>query len=379
MRRKGSWSEATYTSRSTEAKTRGTATYEGEDRVLQGKGLDPLIDPSKYGVIRESNNLLVPDGKEFVLQFGVALPVETDLDTTGSMGGNVDVAFGVLPKVQDLLVKGSGAILKRYHTQIATGIIQDRGDRYPYLRSMFEPDNEVERQMGLLVPERGGGDATEDYQLGLFAAAYLTKTSIMQYGLKGYYFIVGDQRGRDEFDQNVLKQVFGPTVLEKAFGSRPPQSLPSIAEAAKKVIANWHVFFLQVGELPPITRWWANILGSDRVVNLPQTEDLAEVQACIIGLTEGVLDLRSAADFLNDSKRNLDQKVASSRIVMTIGDIPIGLQTTYSNFNRIPAAGSRFKSREDIWPISVKEPKPAKSIKTGEPSKKGDGKSNWKL
>ena len=90
--------------------------------------------------------------------------------------------------------------------------------------------------MGLLVPERGGGDATEDYQLGLFAVAYLTKTSIVRYGLKGYYFIVGDERGRDMLEQKVLEQVFGPTVMEKAFGSRPPQSLPSTTEIRREAV-----------------------------------------------------------------------------------------------------------------------------------------------
>ena len=200
MREKGDWSRATYRDTETKTKKFGSATFVGEERARQGKGLDSLIDPSQRGVIRESNNLLVPDGDEFILKFGVAMPVETDFDTTGSMGGNVDVAFAVLPKVQGLLVQGANAVLRRYHTQIATGVIQDRLDRFPYQRSQFEPDNEVERQMGLLVPERSGGDSTEDYQLGLFAAAHLTSTSITRYGLRGYYFVVGDEIGRDSLD-----------------------------------------------------------------------------------------------------------------------------------------------------------------------------------
>lgn len=376
MREKGSWSDATYKSRATEAKVRKTATYEGEDRARQGKPLDPLVDPSKYDVVRGSNNLLVPDGDEFVLQFGVAMPVETDLDTTGSMGQNVNIAFGVLPKVQNLLVQGVNAVLRRYHTQIATGIVQDRTDQYPYLRSMFEPDNEVERQMGLLVPERSGGDSTEDYQLGLFAAAYLTKASITQYGLKGYYFVVGDEQGRDQLDLRVLKQVFGPTVLEKAFGSRPPQSLPSTAEVAKRVLENWHVFFLQVNDVLYTPKWWSKLLGEERLIPLPRTEDIAEVQACIIGLTEGVLDKQSAVDFLSKSKVD---RAKSAKIVEAVSNIPVGLQTTYPNFNKIPSAGSRFKGREDIWSIETKEPKRSKTTdKPANPSGKSK-KDDWKL
>ena len=78
MRKKGGWFDVTYKVRADEAEARGSATFEGEQRARQGQGLDPLVDPAKYGVIRESNNLLVPDGEEFVLQFGIAMPDETD-------------------------------------------------------------------------------------------------------------------------------------------------------------------------------------------------------------------------------------------------------------------------------------------------------------
>lgn len=383
MREKREWSETTYRSSKSEADKRGSSTFRGEERAQRGEGLDPLIDPAKYGAVREACNLLVPDGKEFILKFGVAMPVESDLDTTGSMGGNVDIAFRVLPKVQNLLVQGTRAVLRRYHTQIATGVIQDQGDTFPYQRSQFEPDNEVERQMGILVPERSGGDAPEEYQLSLFAAAYLSQTDIRKYGLKGYYFIVGDEEGRDRLDQRLLKQVFGASVLEKAFGTNPPQSLPSAVEVAKKALEDWHIFFLQVGANENTVKWWTKLLGRERVIRLPKTEDLAEVQACIIGLTEGVLDLRSAADFLGDSKRDIDKKTMLARIVMAIGNIPVGLQATYPNFARIPSIGARFRSRDDIWPMDadVKTGKSKPFKKEPKAPKTGDKKEDddWKI
>ncbi|MDP3792354.1 MAG: hypothetical protein Q8Q89_01355 [bacterium] len=379
MRSKGAWSDTTYKSKVDEVKSRGgSATFEGEERARQGKALDPLVDPSKYTDQnkRGSNTLLVPEGDEFVAPYGTAIPVQSDLDTTGSMGGNVDVAFGVLPKVQNLLIQGENAVLKRYHTQIATGIVQDRTDKYPYLRSMFEPDNEVERQMGLMVPQRAGDDATEDYQLGLFMVAYLTRASITNYGLKGYYFVVGDQRGRDKLDQRVLEQVFGKDVLERAFSSRPPQNLPSTEEVAKAVLKNWHVFFLQVNQNSNTTSWWIKLLGRDRVIQLPRTEDIAEVQACIIGLTEGVIDMQTAVDFLDASKSD---RAKSARIVEAVSDVPIGLQATYPNFNKIPLAGSRFKSRDDIWPIGTSVPKKEKTRPSGKAKKDDKKDKDWKI
>lgn len=373
MRKKGSWSDATYRSTVEEVRKSGSATYVGEERARQGKELDPLVDPSKYDVVRGSNNLLVPDGDEFVLQFGVAMPVETDFDTTGSMGQNVDVAFKVLPRVQGLLVQGKNAVLRRYHTQIATGIIQDKDDTYPYLRSMFEPDNEVERQMGLLVPERLGQDAPEEYQLGLFAAAYLTKATIRRYGLKGYYFVVGDETGREKLNLKLLERVFGPKVMEKAFGSKPPQSLPTTRDAAKKVLEDWHAFFLQVGRNSETTEWWSNLFGRERVILLPRTGDLAEVQAAIIGLTEGILNWRSAIEFLKEA----DASSRAANIIEAISQIPMGLQATYPNFDKIPMAGARFKSREAIWPIGSKK---SGSSETPAEDKKGKkGKPDWKL
>ncbi|KKS37064.1 MAG: hypothetical protein A3G49_00675 [Candidatus Sungbacteria bacterium RIFCSPLOWO2_12_FULL_41_11] len=379
MREKREWSEATYRSSKSEADKRGSSTFRGEERAQRGEGLDPLVDPAKYGAVREARNLLVPDGEEFVLKFGVAMPVESDLDTTGSMSGNVDIAFRVLPKVQNLLVQGTRAVLRRYHTQIATGVIQDQGDTFPYQRSQFEPDNEVERQMGILVPERGGGDAPEEYQLSLFAAAYLSQTDIRKYGLKGYYFIVGDELGRDRLDRRLLQQVFGASVFEKAFGPNPSQSLPSIAEVAKKALEDWHVFFLQVGANEDTVKWWTKLLGRERVIRLPKTEDLAEVQACVIGLTEGVISIETLSDALSANRAS-----EAERIARAVAGIPVGLQATYPNFTNIPSIGARFRSRNDIWPMdadaktgklksSKKEPK---APKTGD-KKKDD--ADWKL
>ncbi|MDE1970252.1 MAG: hypothetical protein KGI50_01615 [Patescibacteria group bacterium] len=378
MREKGDWSAVSYASTMKEVATRGggSSTYAGEQRVREGKGLDPLVDPRMYDVIRSSNNLLVPrDDGAFTLEFGVAMPVETDLDTTGSMGRNVDVAFSVLPKVQNLLVQGENAVLRRYHTQIATGVIQDQIDRFPYQRSQFEPDNEVERQMGLFVPEKNGGDVIEDYQLSLFALTYLTRTSIAEYGLKGYFFVLGDERGRDRTEAALLARVFGPDVFQKAFGSPQQREFPSLKEIGKKAVKDWHVFFLQVGSNVEAANWWSAILGRERVIKLPRTEDVAEIQACIIGLTEGVLDLQSAGDFLETAKVSRER---ARKVVDVLRGIPLGLQKTYANFDRIPKPGAVFASREDIWPVGGKNKVAKKDSAAAKPGANADDES-WQL
>lgn len=381
MRDKGAWSADTYKSRAATVKTRGkgSATFEGEERVRQGKGLDPLVDPKgleKYGPMRGSGNLLIPEGDVFNLKFGVAMPSQTDCDLTGSMGGNVDVFFRVQPKLQKLLNDPKTGVLRRYQTQMCTGAIQDQVDRFAYERSQFEPDNEVERQMGLLVPERGGGDSTEDYQLSMFAAAYLTDASITKYGLRGYYYMVGDADSRTKFEQGLLERVFGPKVLEVALdGSR---TMPTMDKVVKKLRSDWHHFYLNVKGSRYNRDFWSEILGKDRVVDI-QTNDLAEVQAVISGLTEGVFDLQSAVFFLKEVGRLADYE--AKRIVDTCGGIPIGLQTTFANFDKIPMAGAKFASREDIWPIGSKESSPGvKPSKESEPKPAVEKKKKgWKL
>ena len=121
-REKGSWSSATYEKTLSAVRTRGGAvTHESELRAQQTRELHPLVDPKQFGVVRQSNSLFVPDGDQFILTFGVAMPVKTDIDTTGSMGRNVDIAFAVLPKVQNLLVQGPNAVLRRYHVRHTPG------------------------------------------------------------------------------------------------------------------------------------------------------------------------------------------------------------------------------------------------------------------
>lgn len=358
-RKKVDWSGGTYAAAARVASTRGSATYEGEQRTQKGLGLDPLVDPKTHGCKRQAFNLLVPqpDGS-FKLPVGVAMPVKSAFDTTGSMGHNVDIAFQVLPKVQSLLVQSVDAVLSRYHVQIATALIQDVVDRYAHEHTEFEPDNEVERQMSLLSPDRSGGDSTEDYQLDLWYTARRIETSIVRYGLKGYYFVIGDECGRNTLDSSTIKKIYG--VDE-------PQSA-SVEEVAQEALRSWHAFFLQVGShRSHAISYWSRAFGPERVVMLPRTEDIAEVEAVVIGLTEGVIDPQTAADLLASAKVG---KENARQIVRAVSHIPLRAQADLPNFNRVPKPGDVFESREAVWPMGSLE-------EAVQPSKPGE--INWQL
>lgn len=355
-RKKGAWSSETFESTAATLRAKGgPVTFRGEQRSQEGRGLNPLIDPRTHDARREALNLLVKHDDAWRLDFGIAMPVTTALDTTGSMGRNVDIAFGVIPSIQSLFVQGAQAVLSRYHVQFATAVIQDVGDEHPYQHSEYEPDNEMEVQMQMLVPERSGGDSTEDYQLDLWYTAFRVRTMIVNYGLKGYHFIVGDERGRDYLRPGSVSRVFGVDDLQSNIGAE---------ELGHQVLQGWHTFFLQVGDLDYTTVYWAKVLGRDRVVILPRTENIAEVQAVIIGLTEGVLDLQSAADFLTDFARTSPRNVEN--IVRAVAHVPLRVQADLPNFGRIPPAGSIFASREDTWPIGDEPVVPAPTVETPE-------------
>lgn len=341
--------------------TRGgqkSATDDAEVRMRQGKGLDPLVDPkgpAHLGPIRRSRPRFEKQGDLWVLTRGIPMAEETLLDTTGSMGRNVDIAFDVLPHAYEMLTSGSRPVLGRYDPQIATAIFNDVEDSgVPVLcRTQFEMDEKIALQMTRLVPGRQGqGNGKEDSQFGLFAAAYLTVAAINLYGLKYYHFTVSDEPTVETINLSWLKKIFGDEVLEQSQESGfrfNAKSLPDTAKVVMDLQTRAHAFFLQVGDRPDVKRQWIDLYGADHFVMLPGggTEYLHYVKAVICGLTEGVLDLNSAAEFLHEYKV---PSADANRIVRAVAHIPLGAQTLCPNFNKIPKTGDLFKDKADLWP-----------------------------
>jgi len=361
------------------ARSAGSATYAGEQRRKEGKGLHPLVDPKGYDVVRRSSSWLEPDGDHFVLLRGVAMLEETRLDTTGSMGKNVEIAMRVLPTTYNLLANIPNAVLGRYDTQMITSIFGDVSDDYVLCRSQAEMDERIAEQMTLMVPESDGGDFPEDPQYGLFGGAYLTNSIINKYGLKYYDFTVSDAPGRNQVDASTLVRVFGETVFDKVLenGYQIKKSdLPSTREVVQDLLKNAHAFFLQVGSDGTTGPFWERVFGKDRVVMIPKTEFLPQVKAAIIGLTEGTLDLQSLQEFLEGVEvdeghgftrqgSRLMKKSEAKAIVEAVSGIPIGAQASLPNFNKIPMRGEKFAKKGDLWPMTGSPSKGGKKTKVG--------------
>lgn len=125
---------------------RKSATHDAEQRVRSGLGLDELVSPKGYGAIRRSlprfESIL---GGRWRLTRGLPLLFETLLDTTGSMGDNVSMAFENLPGFYDLLTAGSRPVANRYDPQVINACFGDTSDQgTPVLcRSQAEMDVKI--------------------------------------------------------------------------------------------------------------------------------------------------------------------------------------------------------------------------------------------
>jgi hypothetical protein len=335
------------------AKAAGPSITSRAKQKLKSTGkIDPLVDPAGHGVIRRSISRKDKEGEYWVLTVGTAMPVELRLDTTGSMGDNVDRAFDALPHTYSLLAQVPGAVLSRYDAQICNAIFNDVDDDGPVLcRTQFEMDIEIANQLTKMIPLGMGGDEPEDPQYGMFASAYLTAAEIHKLGLKGYDFTVTDATAHGDIDLRILKHVFGDEVIEKANENGhqlDKHNLPQMDEIVNDLLMSSHAFVLTVGTRS--VSYWERCYGSERVVTLPSIDVLPHAQAAIIGLTEGVLNLQSLETFLVE-QGGLKPGQAS-QVVKAVAGIPIGAQVELPNFDKIPMAGDRFTNKTDLWPIA---------------------------
>ena len=356
--------------------TSGTSnvTRNAEQKAFSTGKLNFQVDPSEMGVIRLSKAYFVLDEETglWKLEYGIPMPIETRLDTTGSMGNNVDIALEALPRQYNLC----SSVLPEFALQLATGIFGDCDDRFVLCRPKFAHSAErlVER-LTLMVPEKQGwGNGGEDPHYGLFGAAYLTDARIDKYGLKGYDFTVSDEPARSDFRKDQLIRIFGPDVFEKVAENGfkiDKNDIPSTQEVVQDLLKRAHAFFIQINYDSNTTVFWKCMFGSDRVVSLHDIKYLPHLQALIVGLTEGNLTMSTASDFLTE---NGASQPTAERIVRSVAHIPMGAQAILrAKLDKpLPKKGDLFNEKTDIWPVELTDIPPKKKA----PTKKKD-KIEW--
>lgn len=336
----------------------GDASYAGKQYLKEMGVLHALVDPAGYDLIRKSWPRYdeLPSGK-FRLGVGIPMLVENLFDTTGSMAGNVKLMFNSLPKQYDLLAAGTNPLLGRYDTQIMNAIFGDVQDKFVLARTQAEMDVRIAEQLVLMIAEAGGGDSPEDPEYGLFGAAFLTDPFIIRYGLLPYHFMTTDATSHGRVDSRNLIRVFGTSVFGRCSDNgfpidshAFPMNTDEIVNALKK---RAHAFAIMLGR--ESAGYWRRYYGDERVVVIDTTEHIAYVEAAIIGLTEGVLDLQSVVGFLTETGCS---ETVAREIQRAVAHIPIGAQTLFPNFDKIPGKGAVFANKHDLWPVAEEEGEP---------------------
>ena len=360
-------SESAFVKVKNNARAAGSTTHAGEERRSKGLGLHQLIDPSALGVIRRSLCRFEEQDGGFCLPNGVAMPVESLLDGTGSMGReNIDMALENLKFLYDQL---SGHSLRRYDLQIATAMFGDTEDPCVLQRSQFEMNVKIAEQMTLfdLKGFSGQGNDKENPEYGIFGATFLTDFDIWRYGLKSYHSTISDEAVVHYLDPSQIERVYGKEVWEivKQNGHDINRNnLPNTREMVEILLKRTHAFFYMFNEAYPGARpSWIECYGKDRVIEISRIDLLPFFQSAVIALTEGIADLHSIKDFLQQTEfdkgegftrvrknRNLGNDDADT-IVRAVSKIPLNAQSALPNFNKIPAKGSMFSKKRDLWPV----------------------------
>lgn len=365
--------EAYASSRKAYAPEGTRATARGEQRVRETGRLDPLVDPKEFGVVRPSRVRLEERAAGgFEVTVGAPIPIEYRLDTTGSMGDNVQRALDALPKICSL----ASSVLPGRDPFYCASIFGDVGDKFVLCRGQFEAEAEkMVNQLSLMVPEGGGGDTEEDPHYGFFGATYLTAAYLQRVGLRSYDFTITDAPVHDRLAVKELKRVFGDEVLEKARENGhqiTSRDLPTNKELVTDMLKRTHGFMLLVAQptyASELQVHWAQLFKSERVVVLPRIEHVPHVMASLIGLTEGTLDLQSVSSFLKESNLKKDE---ARKIVEAVSHIPLGSQRTSPNYDRLPKKGDVFATKTDLWPVEAGAVPPT-GVGGGDPDSSGEG------
>ncbi|MQY14894.1 hypothetical protein SRB5_50700 [Streptomyces sp. RB5] len=241
------------------------------------------LDP--YGLrIRESRDSA---------EHPASVPIAVLFDVTGSMRRVPQVLQAKLPGLFGLLLR------KGYvrDPQLLFGAIGDATcDRVPLQLGQFESDNRMDDDLGhILLEGGGGGQATESYELAMYAMARHTSLDCWEKRRrKGYLFIVGDEMPYGRVKAREVRDVIGDRIGE---------DIPTTAILAE-LRRTYEVFYI----LPAGTSYfgnravldtWRGLLGQN-VVELDDLNAVCETIALTVGLGEEAIDLAGGLADLRD-------------------------------------------------------------------------------
>lgn len=251
--------------------TRGTVTA----------AVHPDLDPRKLkNGIRESRDSAAhPNSNAIII----------GLDVTGSMG---HISREVHSKLKLLM----GILLRRGEVQDPQILFAAIGDAYtdkaPLQVGQFESGVEMEDALSKFYLEGlGGGQTQESYELfAHFAANHTSIDCFEKRGQRGYCFIIGDEQPYPTLNSIQVWEWLGTKIEGR--------TTEKVFEALKEKYNTFCVRPRGAGHSNDtrILDRWKELLGNEFVIDLEDTNAVAEVIATQIGLCEGA----TVKDLLSD-------------------------------------------------------------------------------
>lgn len=327
-------------------RTRGERTHDLGRRTYQQTGQLPA-DVAIFGKVRTSRNAMIPVDGGYELVHGPAHPTVDFTDGTGSMGQNIEKALLAMERM-DAMMRGMRG---RYQTYLAYGVVQDVVDPHPVVQmAQWESDERIAEHIRKLVPDMGGDDDTEDYDLALAYLMLGTYTDIFHlYGLKGMARITGDEIGRGFVTAEKVKKHLGLEL----------QGEMRTSAICQQLLERWHLYYVQVSRgstrRDRTTRWWEEQLGASRVIIVPDSNYLAEVWAGLTYVTETAQPTKAGfIEFISAegaNKRISADEAGNVWKWLAVAESNFGAQTRLANYDIIPRPGDIFEHYRHAWPI----------------------------
>lgn len=312
----------------------------GEEVFRRTGAMDPLV--SVKGKIRKSRFVWQPnDDGTYTLKKGYKRPYMFSTDGTGSFAEYIGKAFEAAPRIYGMM---EGNCEGHHQMDFSFSVFQDRDDPHDVVQvPEFESDNRFAEHMRLLVPDRNGGDAPEDYDLGIWYAANRVRSDLfLRYGGKGIFVLLLDAPGRGRVESRLVREHLGVEL----------QSDVDTSVVWQQLLKQFHAFVVVFGS-GHTANWWQPVVGQGRMIVAPSHELFAEVQSGLVYVTDNDQPTEAGLyEFLRAGGANDGiSKSDASRIWRAYVEarVPFGANAKLSI--ELPKPGDIFASMTDMYPV----------------------------
>lgn len=251
-------------------------------------------------------------------------PIVIAFDVTGSMQVTPEEFQGALPQTMGLLQ------LKNYCTDpdiLPMAFGNCYVDKAPIQFGSFNGGNELDEEISAMILEGNGGDGDwrESPEMVLAFLAYRTMHDHMdKRGLTGYAFLSSDEGWRD-LDHNQYNSFFEP---EEPLTQDIP--FAQVLADARKL---YDVFFILPAETSGaedsrVLKAWHSVFDEKHFLNLPESKNIAQLIASVVGLMEGEVDVTTLRHDLIASGSSVSVVNIIEKAVSMVDSTPKGAIAT---------------------------------------------------